>query len=170
MTETFMEQLGIEPIQFLTQVFNFVIMIILLTKFLYKPILKALEERRKKIQEGLSYAQKMQTESQENEKKREEIITHAKEEARKIIEEGKKMGKQVEGELIQKAHAEANSILEKAREELAMEKTQMERELRIQTVEIAKGWVEVVLRKVLSSKTQQAIINKKIAELAKSIK
>lgn len=165
-----MEQLGIEPIQLLTQVFNFVIMIILLTKFLYKPILKALEERRKKIQEGLSYAQKMQTELEKNEKKREEVINHAKEEARKIIEEGKKVGKQVETEITQKAHLEANSILTKAREELAMERTQIESELRIQTVEIAKGWVEVVLGKVLSGKSQQAIVNKKIAELAKSVK
>lgn len=162
-----MEQLGIEPIQLLTQVFNFVVMVVLLTKFLYKPILKALEARKKKIAEGLEYAEKMQQEAEKNEKKRQEIIDKAKEEARKIIEESKKTGKQVETEIINKAQQEASLILVKARETLTQEREEMERQLRVKTVEIAQGWVSVVLGKVLGGKTQTAIINKKIQELAK---
>ena len=48
-----MENIGIEPYQLLTQVINFALMIFILTKLLYKPILKGLEERKKKIEEGL---------------------------------------------------------------------------------------------------------------------
>lgn len=165
-----MEQLGVEPIQLITQIFNFAIMVFLLTKFLYKPILRALEDRKKKIAEGLAYTQKMQEEMEKTEKKKEEILNKAKDEARKIVEEGKAAGKQLEAEIIKKAHAEAGAILSKGREELVMEKEQMERELRIQTVEIAKGWVEAVLGKILSGKAQQTVVNKKIAELAKSVK
>lgn len=162
-----MEQLGIQPIQLLTQVFNFVVMIVLLSKFLYKPILKALEARKKKIQDGLAYTQKMEEEAQKNEKRREEIISRAKEEARQIVEEGKIAGKRMETEILTKAQAEANSILEKGRQELVMEKAEMENQLRRQTVEIAKSWVEAVLTKTLGIKTQQTIINKKIQEMAK---
>ncbi len=162
-----MEQLGIEPIQLLTQVLNFSLMVFLLTKFLYKPILKSLEARRKKIAEGLEYTQKMEEEKAKNEKKREEIISQAKEEARKIIQEGKNTGKLLEGEIVEKAHKEAEAILQKAKEELEMERSQMEVQLRSQTVEIAKTWVEAVLGKILGTKAQQTIINKKIQEMAK---
>lgn len=161
----FMEQLGIEPIQLLTQIFNFTVMVVVLTKFLYKPILKKLDERRKKIEEGLAMAEKIKVEAENQEKKKQEILDEAKEEARKIIEDGKKTGKKVEAEIIEKAHTEANTILEKGKEELERERLEMEKELRLQTVEIAQTWVETVLKEVLRGKNQQITINKKIKDL-----
>lgn len=165
-----MEKLGIEPVQLLTQVFNFVVMLVLLTKFLYKPILKALEERKKKIQSGLEYAEKMAGELEKTGKKRQEVIDAAKEEGRKIIEESKKTGKLLEAEIVEKAHKEEAVILEKGRKELEMERTEMEKQLRTNTVEIAQTWVETVLGNVLTAKNQQEIINRKLKELAKHIK
>lgn len=165
-----MEKLGIEPVQLLTQIFNFVVMLLLLTKFLYKPILRVLSERRKKIQEGLEYAEKMNEELEKTDKKRQEVIEKAKEDGRKIIEESKKSGKLLEAEIIEKAHKEAGAILEKGRKELEMERGEMERQLRGNTVEIAQTWVETVLGDILTAKNQSEIINKKLKELAKRIK
>ncbi len=165
-----MEQLGIQPFQLGTQVLNFLIMVFLLSKFLYKPILKALEERKKKIQEGLEYTQKMKEEVEKSEKKRQEIISQAKEEAKKIVEDGKKAGKKLEEEIIVKAHTEAGAILGKAREEIEREKSEMEKDLRSQTVEIAQSWVEAVLGKVLGEKAQKTLINQKIEDLSKLVK
>lgn len=165
-----MDKLGIEPIQLLTQVFNFVVMVVLLTKFLYKPILKALEERKKKIQAGLEYAEKMEEELEKTDKKRQAVIDAAKDEGRKIIEESKKTGKLLEAEIIEKAHKEAAGILDKGRKELELERAEMEKQLQLNTVEIAQTWVKTVLGNVLSVKNQQAIIDKKLKELAKQIK
>lgn len=165
-----MEQLGIQPLQLLFQVINFTLMVVLLTKFLYKPILKALDARRKKIAEGLEYTQKMQEEKDKNENRKEEVLNKAKEEARKIIEEGKDAGKRMEAEIIEKAQKEADAIKEKGKKELEMERLEMEKELKVQTVEIAGNWVEVVLGKVLDSKKQQEIINKKLQELEHTLK
>lgn len=165
-----MEQLGIQPFQLVTQVFNFLVMVFLLSKFLYKPILKVLEERKKKIAEGLAYSQKMKEEAEKSEKKRQEVINQAKEEARKIVEDGKKAGKKLEEEIIGKALTEANTILGKARQDLEREKLEMERDLRTKTVEIAQSWVEAVLGKVLGEKAQKTLINQKIEDLEKSSK
>ena len=88
-----MEKLGIEQIQLLLQTFNFVVMAVLLTKFLYKPILKSLSDRRKKIAEGLLFAEKIKKEEEKTENKRQEVLAKAREESRKIIEEGKQAGK-----------------------------------------------------------------------------
>ena len=91
-----MEKLGIQPVQLLAQVFNFLILIILLRKYLYKPILKMLEERRKKIEEGLKSSEQAKKELDEAEKKKAEIISKAKLEASKIMDEAKKAGKKQE--------------------------------------------------------------------------
>lgn len=163
-----MEQLGIEPLQILAQIFNFTVLVILLNKLLYKPILKALEERKKKIKEGLDAAEKMKAEEEISGKKREEIIKKARLEASQIIEEGKKAGKLQESEIIEKAVSEKNSILEKGREELQSLKKEMVSQLRKETVDLAKSWVEAILARALDNKSQLNIINKKILELSKT--
>lgn len=161
-----MEKLGIEPIQLLTQTFNFLVLVFILGKFLYKPILKKLEERRKKIEEGLQYTEKMKKALEENEKKRQEIINKAKDEARTIVEEGKKTGKKVEAEIIEKAHKEAKEIVERGGKELELERQQMEKQLKIDTVEIAEAFTMKILSEVLDKDNQEKIIDKKIKQFA----
>lgn len=161
-----MEQLGIEPLQILAQVFNFTVLVILLNKLLYKPILKALDERRNKINEGLKYAEKMKIEEEKSAEKREEIIKKARIEAVEIIDEAKRAGKRQESEIIDKAISEKNAIMEKGKEELRSLKNEMQRQLKKETVELAGKWVEAVLVKSLDNKNQLNIISKKIEEMA----
>src|SRR3989338_10049614 len=85
-----MEQLGIEPLQLITQILNFAVLVFFLNKYLYKPILNTLETRKKKIQEGLQYADKMKVKEEENAKKMQDLINLAKAEGRKIIDQSKK--------------------------------------------------------------------------------
>ncbi len=165
-----MEQLGIEPIQLLTQVINFVIMVLLLSKFLYKPIMKGLDERRKKIEEGLAYTEKMKEEMEKIDKKKREATDQAKEEAKNIIDDGKKTGKSLEQEIIEKAHKEAEQIVEKGREELMSERVLMEKQLKAQTIDIAQSMARKILEDALNPEDQKAIIDKKIAEISKLVK
>lgn len=164
-----MEQLGIEPIQLLTQIVNFVVMVVVLTKFLYRPILRTLEDRKKKIEEGLRYAEEMKEAVEKNEKKRKEIVAEAKDEAREILEEAKANGKRLEEEIIQKAHREAEGILAKGKNEIAMEHVELEKQLEKQTVNVAAAMVESLLGSVLTKKMHQALIDKKLAALSKTI-
>lgn len=162
-----MDKLGIEPIQLLLQAFNFIVMAVLLTKFLYKPILKALNDRKKKIAEGLSYAQKAKEDEENTEKKRQEVIAAAKEEARKIIEEGKLEGKKLEAEIEEKAHKSAQDILEKGKRDLELARLNAEKEMQKKTVEIASLMVEKLLSESLDPKLQKAILDKKLSQITK---
>lgn len=162
-----MEKLGIEPIQLATQIINFLIMVFILSKFLYKPIIKKLEERKKKIEEGLEFTQKMLIEDEKTEKKRQEILDKAKIEAVKLVDNAKLTAKKLAEERLKKADEEASGILVKAREELETERQNIRQELRSETVELAQSWLEILLGKALSEKTQKSIIDKKISELVK---
>src|SRR3989344_7992101 len=103
-----MEKLGIQPLSLLLQVINFLILLFVLKKYLYTPILNMLNDRKKKIEEGLSYSEKMKSEFEKSEKKRAEIIDKGKLEAQKIVEEGRHAAKGKENELIAKAEKEAS--------------------------------------------------------------
>lgn len=164
-----MEQLGIEPLQLATQVFNFVIMVVILTRFLYKPILKALKDRRDKIAEGLAYTDKMKAEYEKTEAKRLTVMSSAKEEAGRIIEESKKAGKLVEAEIIAKAHEEARAIVEKGKTDIEMERADMEKKLKEHLVDVAAAIAIKVLESTISVGSHRAIINKKIKTIAKQL-
>lgn len=163
-----MEKLGIQPTQLLFQIINFGILFVLLTKFLYKPILKMLDERKKKIEQGLKDAEKAKKELEQGELKRQDIVKKAKDEAKGILEEAKKEGKTVEAEIVKKAHEEAGVIVEKARKDAQRENEELKKKLEDETVDLAAVMVEKILDGALSEKDQRAIIEKKLQMLEKS--
>lgn len=165
-----MDKLGIQPIQLLAQIFNFLILVILLQKFLYKPILKALDERKKKIEEGFVFSQKTKEELEEAEKKKEEMIKKARNEAKQIIEEAKKSGKKLEKEIVEAGEKEALEISEKAKKTLEKERLEMAKQMERETVEVALAMVEKILRDILTEKDHQVIIEKKLKDAAKFVK
>lgn len=164
-----MEQLGIEPLQLATQVFNFLIMVAVLTRFLYKPILKVLKERREKIAQGLEYTEKMKAEVEKSEAKRAAILARAKEEAGAIIEESKKAGKQVEAEIIARAHDESRAIIEKGKADVELERGEMEKKLKEHFVSVATAIATKVLESTMSPTMHRTIIQKKIKTVAKQL-
>lgn len=164
-----MEQLGIEPLQLVTQIFNFVIMVAVLTYFLYKPIMKILKTRRDKIAEGLSYAEKMKVEAEKTEEKRQEVLREVKEEGSLIIDESKKSGKLVEAEIIEKAHEEAKAIVEKGRMDIEMERADMEKKLKGEMIGVAAAIAQKALESTISATTHRAIIEKKIRDIARQL-
>lgn len=164
-----MEKLGIEPVQLLTQAINFTIMMVILTKFLYGPVVRALEARKKKIEEGLAAAEKMKLEAEKTEKKKEEILSRARQEARAIVEAAKKEGKHVEEEIVEKAHAEARDIVEKGKIDLVGERVEMERSLRDEAITLAQTMAQKALEDSLTNKEQKAILEKKIGSIVKHL-
>lgn len=156
-----------EPVQFLTQVFNFSLMVILLWKLLYKPILKILDERKKKIEEGLKYSEQMKFEEEKLEKKTKEVLEKAQNEAQKIIEEGKKSGKERELEILKKAHQEAARIIEAGKKEVIREREKMEKSLQKDAIDIASHLSEKIISDILTLSDHKQIIDLKLNEIEK---
>ena len=87
-----MESLGIDLKLIIIQIINFGLLLFLLTKFLYKPILRLLDERKKKIEESLANAQKIAEEKVKLEEEKTKEITEAREVGKRIIEEMRLFG------------------------------------------------------------------------------
>src|SRR3989344_3778299 len=121
----FLKDFGVNPILLLAQIVNFTILLLLLKKFFYKPILKVLEERKHKIETSIKQAEEIQTKLLETESRQQRIIGEAEAQASKIIEEAKEASKKIQ----EKAPAETNKKIEdtllKAKEAIDLEKANM---------------------------------------------
>ena len=75
---------GFEPILFFAQIVNFLIIYLVLKKFLYKPLLKVLNDRKHKIEEGLKSAEESNRLLKETIDKEQEILKNAQLDAKKV--------------------------------------------------------------------------------------
>jgi F-type H+-transporting ATPase subunit b len=160
-----MDKLGIQPLALLAQTVNFAIIAFILAKFLYKPILKMIDDRKKKIEDSLKITDMLKEEEEKTEKKRTEILDKAKKEAGKIIEEARDTAKKKEAEILEDAKKDAEQIIVKGKKDLDLEKAEVEKYLKKQTIEIASDMAKRIIMKALGDSEHQKIIDNKISDI-----
>jgi F-type H+-transporting ATPase subunit b len=142
---------------FLSQVVSFCIVAFLLRRFAYRPILAVLEERRRKIEEGQLNAEKIKRELAEAEKRYQEILAKANADAQKMINEARESSAHLAERKQQEAIVAAEQILAKAREASALEH---ERQMEALKHELGRLVVETTAKvtgKVLTPEDQKRL-------------
>ncbi len=109
---------------------NFVILLIILNKILYRPLLAVLDERRKKIAESLDNAQLIEKKLQETEEKQRDIVHQARESAQAMLDAAQTHAKVREEELIKQAELRSQEIMQKAHQSATEMVTKMEHEFK----------------------------------------
>lgn len=160
-----MDKLGIESTQLLAQIVNFTIIIIVLSRFLYKPILSILEKRKKEIEEGLKLTQTMREEEEKFTTKKQKMLETTRKEAQGILEEARKQAKEEEKDIIATAHKEAEDILEKGKMDVLAVRRDMEKELQVSAVKVAVAMTKKLLGAVLTTEDKHKILEKQIKQL-----
>ena len=162
-----MEKLGIEPSLLLAQLINFSIIVVVLTRFLYKPILGMLAKRKKEIEEGLAITERMRAEEEKFGLRKEKLLAEARKEARVILDDAKKQGKDIGNELVSAAHKEAGEIMHKAKQEAVATHESLSGEIRKEAVELAATMARRLIVGVLSPADQHKLISKQLSDLGK---
>jgi F-type H+-transporting ATPase subunit b len=124
------DQFGVTWPLLISQTILFVIVAVALKKFAYGPVVKELQERRTKIEEGLANAEQMKQELANAQAKATEILTQANATGNKLIEEARQSAAKVLESETQKAVATANDIITKARQAGEAEVVRLKGELR----------------------------------------
>jgi len=160
------EQFGFNKAIFISQIISFLIVAFLLKKFAYGPILKVLLERRERIEEGLKNADKIKSELARTEAARLEILNKANAQANKLIEEARAAAAKVQEAETQKAIAQAEQIITKAREAAEADRNRMVAELRKEIGGLVVKATSQVTGKILTMDDQKRLAdetNKQIA-------
>ncbi|PYI94051.1 MAG: ATP synthase F0 subunit B [Verrucomicrobia bacterium] len=142
---------------FLSQVISFVIVAWLLRKFAYKPVLAVLEKRRQQIAEAQLNAEKIKQQLAEAEQRHAEILSKANAQAQKMIDEARDSAAHVAERKQQEAIAAAEQIVAKAREASAIEHERVMTELKRELGRLVVDTTAKVTGKVLTSDDQRRL-------------
>ncbi|GAB4469261.1 MAG: hypothetical protein Kow0088_01120 [Anaerolineales bacterium] len=153
-----MEKLGINLGFFLFQVFNFTILALLLYALAYKPIVRMLETRKKKIAQGLEDA-RIAAEARANaEKEAKAILAEAQNNAALKVREATERAETAAKEILAQAEAQADKIREEARLEAAQERDRILLEMRSQIASLAIAAAQKLVGEALDEKRQHALL------------
>jgi len=161
-------EFGINPILLLAQIINFTILVVLLKKLLYKPILKILEERKTKIANSLKDAEEIEKRLLKISQEQESILNKARLEAKKIVSDAKLEAKQLTQESLEQTKASINDLLETNQKRLTLEREKMMREARAHLAEIVVIAASVVTKKQVSADINSNFIKEAIEKISKN--
>ena len=149
----------------IAQAVTFAILILVIVKFVWPPLLKAIETRQKEIADGLAAAQEGKSALENASKKSEATLNEAKQKASEIIAQAEKRANEIVEEAKGTAKAEGERIIESARSEIEQEVNRAKEGLRTQVSVLAISGAEKILRKEIDAKAHTAILTQLAAEL-----
>jgi F-type H+-transporting ATPase subunit b len=134
-------------------------------KYVWPPLISAIEERQKKIADGLAASERASKDLELAQANATDKLREAKDEASKIIEQAKRRATQLVDEETQKGHAEREKIIAQGHAEIEAEKNRVREELRKQVGLLAVSGAQKILAREIDAQAQSDIVEKLVAEL-----
>lgn len=163
------QQFGINPVLLAAQIINFLIVLYILKRLLYKPVLQMLRNREKTIREGLEQAEEARLALEKATEKEREILRKAQNEAKKLLDETRTQRAEMMAETEKLTKQQAETILKEARSQIAFETQEAERRLSAHISELAVTFLQKSITELFSESDQELIMKnalKKIKEKA----
>ena len=147
------------------QAIAFFLFVVFCMKYVWPPILHALEERKKKIADGLAAAEHGKHSQLLAEERAKELLREAKEQAGEIITRADKRATEIVEEAKDDARAEGGRMLTAAKAEIDQELNRVKEDLRGQVVSIALAGASKVLEREVDEAAHAELLNKLAAEI-----
>ena len=153
--------------EILTQAGAFILLVWVLKKMAWKPLLKLLDERREKIAKGFEEIESAKKDVEKLKADYERAHAHIEEEARKKLQEAIDEGKHVARDLQESSRREARGILEKAKEDIQLEVAKAKVTLRNEIADLTLAATERVLNQKLNDTKDKELVLDFIEDLEK---
>jgi F-type H+-transporting ATPase subunit b len=147
------------------QLLMFLILLALLRKYAFGPLMGIMKKREEHIANEIETAEKSRKESERIAAEQNEALKTARQEAQQLIENAKKLGEQQEKNIIEAARSEATRIKDSALREIEQEKEQAITALREQVASLSVLIASKVIEKELNEQDQEKLINEYIQEV-----
>lgn len=151
--------------ELLVSLISFLVLFIALWKFALPPITKMLDERANKISESLEKAEETRVEAERLLDEYKAQLAEARQEASRVIEQGRKVADTMKDEIIAKANEEREALLTRAREEIQGEKRAAMAELQASVADLSVAVAGRVIGQTLSAADHKALIERYVAEV-----
>lgn len=149
----------------LGQAITFILFVWFCMKFVWPPIMKAIEKRQQEIAEGLSSAEEAKKDLAKAQANTEEVMQQARKEASALLEQANKKRALIIEEAQQEALQEKDKILAQARAEIDAERKQAQEQLRKQVSSLAILGAEKIIERSIDEAANSELIDKLVSEL-----
>jgi F-type H+-transporting ATPase subunit b len=150
---------------FLVEIVVFLVLLYLLSRYVFPPINQALRARQQLIARSLSEAEEARREVEEAKKKERADLAEARHQAQEILDRAQKLGEELREELRQKGREEQEAMLTRARAELAQEREKAVSQLRNQVADLVLMATTKVLQEELDPTRQRRLIDEALGEV-----
>ncbi len=145
-------------------VINFIVLFVLLRLFLYKPVLKMLDERAKRTAEAMEQAEATKKEYEQARVEVQKQIEKGRQEAQAILTQAIQVGERLKEESRQEAQKQAQVIVDRTRTELEAERDKIVGDLRREFVDISISAAEKVIKETLDKEKHRKLIEETLRE------
>lgn len=151
-------KLGIDPKIMLAQAVNFFALLAILSFFVYKPILRVLDERKKRIEEADENAKKIEDQLKKTEEDVRAELQKAQKQAKETITHAKKSAKELEDKLVADAKTKVEKVVAEGREQIVRERDEATANIQKEIVKITLLAAEKLLNREITTKDQERFV------------
>ena len=155
----------LDPGLFIWTILTFLLLLTVLAKFAWKPLLKMLKDREEMIRNSLYDAEKAQAELARLNFEGEEIINKARSEAQEILSQGKASVAKMREDTLNDAKEKAKLITEDAQKQIQVEKEKAIAEIKCELVNLSLSVAEKLIKKNLSREDNKALIDESLSNV-----
>ena len=159
-----LNSMGINVAAVIWHAANFLLLLLILQRFLYRPVLRMLDERSNRIRESLARAESVQAETARLEEQSRSILDEARRDGQQVLAQANRTAEQIMAEARRQAQAEGERLVERARADLARERDQAFQELRQQIADLAVSAAGRVVRRSLDDPAHRELVREFLAE------
>ncbi len=145
---------------------TFILLLVLLKKVAWKPILTALDKREKGIEESLNRAEKAKEEAQKILDENKASLSKAEEEAKKIIDQSRSYADELKGQMLKQSKEQAQKLIDDAVADIERKKQSAFEELRNQIAEISVNAAEKIMRETIDAERNKQLVTKYLKEIS----
>lgn len=149
----------------IAQIINFLILVLILAKFAYKPLMQVLEERQTKIADSLASAERDKLAADELKREYHDQLAAARTQAQAIVDKAVKAAEQSKDEILEEARAEHARLLKAAQEEIQRERELALSQLRAEVVTLSVAVASKIVEQNLDAAANERLVSDFIDKL-----
>ena len=155
----------LDPGLFVWTILTFLLLLFVLAKFAWKPLLKMLNDREELIRSSLEDAEKAKEKLEKLNAEGEAIINQARSEAQSILSEGKAAVSKLKDETLDVAKGQAKQIASEAEKQINIEKDKAIAEIKSEVVNLSMSIAEKLINKNISPEDNKALIDESLSSV-----
>jgi F-type H+-transporting ATPase subunit b len=154
-----------DPGLYIWTILTFLILVGLLAKFAWRPLLEALDDRQQSIRKALDDARKAKQELEGIHAESAKLLAQARTEAAEIVSRSRSDADRFREEMKDKARTEANSMLRNAERQIELETTRALQQIRQEAVDLSVGIASKILQRNVSREDNERLIDETFKQL-----